>query len=134
MNGMDVLRERIVAELHRRDWSARKASLRAGLSSGALKNFLNPPKAPPKNGRARGISADACRKLATLFEWSEAEVLQLAGHAGRAPEGEGLALISEGLARLPLDAGRQRLYLGIIQDEVRREQARRRGIAVVQSD
>lgn len=77
MDGRIELRRRIQAELERRDWSMRQASLAAKLSPATLPSFLN--------GSRKGLGTEACRAVAKLFGWPEDEVLELAGHKTPTP-------------------------------------------------
>ena len=65
-----AFQEWIETELHQRQWSARHASLQAGLSPNTVAQYLN--------GKQPGLRA--CLALSALFRRPYTEVLVMAGH------------------------------------------------------
>jgi len=84
-----TLRQRIRAEIKRRAWSMRQASLEAGLNEDTLGRFLR--------GQNKTLEPDSCRGIARAFAWPEDEVLAMAGHRSPLAPGDPVAAINDAL-------------------------------------
>lgn len=116
-SGIDVLRGRIEAEIARREWSVRQASLGAGLSESTLKNFLS--------GKRKGMDSETARSIAQAFGWSEDETLALAGHRSPAGLADPMAALRESLGAERWDSDVRRALLVLAEATDRQAWAQR---------